>query len=106
MNKLGQIQASQVLVAFNQLTNRHKRLDVVNAYCQYEFSPVSKPFCTYAFTLVARKLNHAYRGKKIGLPKIGTGKGGADWAVVEFIIETEMSDCDVTIVEYNKTEIH
>ena len=49
-----------------------------------------------------RKINHFYRGKKIGLPLIGCGIAGGDWNMVRAIIQQELKDCDVTVVIYKK----
>lgn len=43
-------------------------------------------------------INGAFRGKRIAIPyQIGCGLGGGDWNVVSDIIETELSDCDITL---------
>ena len=39
-----------------------------------------------------------YAGKRIGLPKIGAGLGGGDWAIISAIIEEELAGEDVTVV--------
>ena len=52
--------------------------------------------------IVLKKINHEYKGKRIGLPKIGCGLANGDWNVVKKIIEDRLKDCDVTIVNYNK----
>ena len=49
-----------------------------------------------------RKINHQYKGNKIGLPLIGAGLAGGDWNVIEKIIEKELKDMDVTIVKFKK----
>jgi len=38
--------------------------------------------------------------KRIGLPRIGAGLAGGDWATIEAIIEEELGAHDVTVVEY------
>ena len=42
----------------------------------------------------------SFPGKRIGLPRIGAGLGGGDWARIEAIIEKELGSHDVTVVEY------
>lgn len=37
---------------------------------------------------------------KVGLPQIGCGIAGGDWAIVSKIIEKTLTDCDVTVVNY------
>lgn len=39
------------------------------------------------------------RDEKIGLPKIGAGLGGGDWAVIEEIINNVFDGYDVTVYE-------
>jgi len=63
---------------------------------------VEKPFDYEALTLCMRKINHQYKGNKIGLPLIGAGLAGGDWNVIEKIIEKELKDMDVTIVKFKK----
>lgn len=76
-------------------------LGVLNCYTQYNYGRDGKRYVDYdALRLCMRKLNHEFAGSKIGLPKIGCGLAGGDWAVVRGIIEEELKNCDVTIVEY------
>lgn len=79
-------------------TDLHKLL-VVNAYTQYQ----PGPNLDYdALTLCLRKINHAFKGKHIGLPQIGAGIAGGDWNRIKTIIQQELKDCNVTVVIYNK----
>ena len=48
-----------------------------------------------------RKMNHVFKGKHIGLPQIGAGLAGGDWNRIKNIIQTELTDCKVTVVIYN-----
>ena len=82
-------------------------LIVVNAYTQYNYGRNhsdgdSKPVDYEAITLCMRKINHMFKGKHIGLPRIGCGLAGGDWEIVKGIIQTELKDCHVTIVNYKK----
>jgi hypothetical protein len=76
------------------------KLTVVNAYTQYEWSTETKPFDYEAFTLCMRKMNHVFKGKHIGMPKIGSHLAGGDWSLIEPIIERELANCKVTVVNY------
>jgi len=83
------------------------KLTVVNAYTQHMYGRnhgdgLSRPFDYEAFTVCMRKINEIFSGKHIGLPKIGAGLAGGDWARIEKIIETELWACEVTIVNYVK----
>lgn len=76
-------------------------LIVVNAYTQFGFGG-SKPVDYEAITLCMRKMNHEFKGKHIGLPKVGCGLAGGSWRKVKNIIKRELYNCDVTIVIYQK----
>lgn len=83
------------------------QLFVVNSYTQFKYGGnhtdgVSKPLDYDALTLCMRKINHEFKGKRIGLPQIGCGLAGGDWSVVKEIIQTELKDCDVTVVIFKK----
>lgn len=73
-------------------------LYVVNSYTQYHYNANSKPLDYDALTLCLRKINHQFAGKRVGLPKIGAGLAGGDWERIKNIIQTELADCDVTVV--------
>lgn len=75
---------------------------VVNAYTQYYPSVRTKPLDYEALTLCMRKINHTFKGKRIGLPKIGAGLAGGEWLRIRTIIELELKDCDTTVVIYKK----
>jgi O-acetyl-ADP-ribose deacetylase (regulator of RNase III) len=80
-------------------------LTVVNAYTQYRYGRNHAdgdvaPFDYEAFTVCARKMNNVFKGKHIGMPKIGSHLAGGDWGRIETIIEKELSDCKVTVVNY------
>ena len=75
-------------------------LIVVNAYTQYYPSVRTKPLDYEALTLCMRKMNHVFRGKRIGLPAIGSGLAGGDWSVICEIIIRELKNCDVTVVMF------
>lgn len=80
---------------------------IINAYTQYKYGKnhkdgIEQPVDYEAITLVMRKINHDYKGKLIGLPKIGAGLAGGDWNRIKKIIETELTDVDVTIVNFKK----
>ena len=89
-NKLGTIDYQKVGDLF-----------VVNAYSQYHWKTSSKygfPLDYDALRLCLRKINHQFKGMKIGMPKIGCGLAGGDWNLVTKMIQEEMADCKVTIM--------
>ena len=75
-------------------------LVVVNSYTQYVPSVKMKPLDYEALTLCMRKINHTFKGKHIGLPKIGAGLAGGDWERIKKIIQVELKDMDITVVLY------
>ena len=82
-------------------------LTIINSYTQYGFgrnhsNGIEQPLDYEALTLCLRKINHLFKGKHIGLPKIGCGLAGGSWSIVSKIIRDELRECDVTIVIYNK----
>jgi O-acetyl-ADP-ribose deacetylase (regulator of RNase III) len=84
-----------------------RKLYVVNSYTQYNYGRnhtdgVNKPLDYEALTMCMRKINHRFKGKHIGLPKIGAGLAGGDWDRIKKIIQRELTDCIVTVVIYKK----
>tara|TARA_R110000868_G_scaffold36248_4_gene128781 strand:- start:2919 stop:3383 length:465 start_codon:yes stop_codon:yes gene_type:complete len=77
-----------------------KELSVVNAYTQYGLG--GKPFNYDAFEKIIIEMNKVFKGKHIGLPKIGAGLAGGDWLVIKEMINKGFTDCNVTIVKYQK----
>lgn len=78
-------------------------ITICNLYTQYRYGKNhldgdEKPVDYDAITLCMRKMNHVFKGKHIGLPKIGCGLAGGSWDIVSNIIKKELKDCDVTIV--------
>ena len=88
--------------------NRNEpELTVVNAYTQFRYGMNHKdgvriPFDYEAFTICMRKLNMVFKGKHIGMPKIGSGLAGGNWERIKEIIHNNITDCKVTVVIYNK----
>lgn len=77
-------------------------LFVVNCYTQFSYDVSIKPLDYEALTLCLRKMNIVFKHAHIGLPMIGCHLAGGDWNRVKEIIKTELKDCEVTIVIYNK----
>ena len=112
VNKLGNIDYQQFILT--KLTsddikngNFKPELTVVNAYTQFNYGRNhadgdAKPLSYEALTLCMKKINVVFAGKHIGLPKIGAGLAGGNWNRIEHIINTELKDCQVTIVNYKQ----
>lgn len=82
-------------------------LIVVNSYTQYRYGRNHTdgdklPVDYDAITLCMRKINHTFPGKTIGLPMIGAGLAGGDWAKIFGIIKEELTDMNIVIVKYYK----
>ena len=113
INKLGNIDHQTFVLGKNAIWSleyadnklNEPELIVVNAYTQYKYGRNHKdgdvaPFDYEAFTMCMKKINHIFKGKHIGMPKIGAGLAGGDWNKIEKIIETELLFCKVTVVNY------
>lgn len=113
IEKLGCIDYQTFVLGENRIwslsdykNNRNEpELTVVNSYTQYKYGKnhtdgVSKPLDYEALTLCMRKINNIFKGKHIGLPKIGAGLAGGDWNRIKKIIQTELKDCEITVVNY------
>jgi O-acetyl-ADP-ribose deacetylase (regulator of RNase III) len=79
--------------------NTKYKLFVVNAYTQYKPGP---DFRYKALNQCLKSMSQIFDGKRIGLPKIGSGIGGGDWGVIEGMIKKTLSNCEVTVVNFNK----
>ncbi len=113
IEKLGNIDYETVVLGENVIwslndykNNRNEpELIVVNAYTQYRYGRNHAdgdvaPFDYEAFTICGRKMNNVFKGKHIGMPKIGSHLAGGDWNEIEKIIEKELSNCKITVVNY------
>lgn len=115
INKLGNIDYDTFILhdetvspLKNYINNLNRpELVVANAYTQYYYGKnhsdgKENPLDYEALTLCMRKINNTFPGKHIGLPKIGAGLAGGDWERIKKIIQHELTDCQVTIVNYKK----
>lgn len=77
-------------------------LVIVNAYTQFKWSGPHQvaDYQAIAACMAWIKANHS--GKRIGLPKIGAGLAGGDWAVIRGHIGEGLKGEDVTVVEYQQ----
>ena len=102
INKLGQIdwKVLNIAVGNGDFDVLDHDLTVVNIYSQYTPNAAIKPLDYEALTLGLRKMNHLFKDKIVGLPMIGAGLAGGDWERIKTIIQTELRDCDVTVVKW------
>lgn len=106
--KLGCLEAAHAIAINKSYPDKDPvLLDVLNCYTQYHYqwnsSRGDKPPVVYsAIALCMMKINHLYKGKRVGLPKIGCGLAGGDWDIVQSIYENELTDVKLTVVELKK----
>lgn len=106
IDKLGRIDFERL--EFKDSKEYYFRVAVVNCYTQFNYGKnhidgVDHPLDYEALILCMRKLNHMFRGQRIGLPYIGCGLGKGDRIRVEDIIKKELADCEVTLIEYDNS---
>jgi len=76
---------------------------VVNAYAQYGTGRGLEGATNYhALRYCLKEIKKLFSGKKIGMPLIGAGLGGGDWAVISGLIKEELDNEDVTIVIWER----
>jgi O-acetyl-ADP-ribose deacetylase (regulator of RNase III) len=118
INKLGCIDYEKIVIdkecgyyiatPVDDLFEDRIKLYVVNCYGQYHYGKnhndgVEKPVDYDAIRLCMRKINHIFKGKTIGLPRIGCGLAGGDWNIVSKIITEELKGMEeIIVVEYEK----
>jgi O-acetyl-ADP-ribose deacetylase (regulator of RNase III) len=82
------------------VTDNKDPLVVVNCYTQFNPGP---DFKIGAFDKCMKQLKESFGNKKIGMPKIGCGIAGGKWEDVLPIIQKHLGNCDVTVVEWEKS---
>lgn len=78
-----------------------EKLRIINAYTQYYFGGPS-PVDYGAIRECFKKINYRYKGKKVGIPKIGAGLAGGNWKKIEKIIDEETKNLKIVCVIYKK----
>lgn len=76
---------------------------VINAYTQFDIRgrSVGKPDVNYrAITRVFTSLNGEFRGKTLGIPRIGAGLACGHWEAISEIINLTTPDVKIILVEY------
>lgn len=84
---------------FTVIDRNGTSLVVVNAYTQFDYRGSGPKVDYEAVRSCFRWIKQQHSGKRIGLPKIGAGLAGGDWARIAAIIEEELAGEDVTLVE-------
>lgn len=76
---------------------------IVNLYTQFKYGSDQGVLADYdAIEKALTELKAKFKGKRIGIPKIGAGRARGDWNVIKPIIEKVFNDQDddVTIVTF------
>lgn len=113
INKLGQIDFKPFTITKGVVSDYNKdvvgdfNIYVVNCYTQYGFGMNHEdgnkaPIDYEALTLCMRKINKIFKGKRVGLPLIGGGLAGGNPDRIKLIMQTELKDCDATLVLFDK----
>jgi O-acetyl-ADP-ribose deacetylase (regulator of RNase III) len=81
-----------------------KEITVVNAYTQFNFGISGKkiPFDYKAFGRVLPQIRGEFKEKSIGFPKIGCRLAGADWTIVEKMINDCFGEKEVRVYIYER----
>jgi len=108
INKLGQIDwevryYSDEFEKWQKNKLNSPSLVVVNSYTQYQTGYGAVDY--EAIMLCLRKINHEFKGLRVGLPRIGAGLAGGEWVRIREIIQNELKKCDVTVVIHPKDVI-
>lgn len=74
-------------------------LTIVNMYTQYN---PGKDLNYLALEMCLVKMNHIFKGKRIGLPMVGAGIAGGDWSKIKKIMRKTLVDVHLTVVVYQK----
>ena len=96
INKLGQIEYEDRNIPSGRL------LYVINCYTQYDYGrDPNKVYADYeAIALCFKKINHIFKGKKVGLPWIGCGLANGNKEVITQLMIKYLNNVDLTVVEY------
>lgn len=90
-SKLGTLSAATII------RQNGKELTIINAYTQYRYGG-GHDLDMNALSRALRMVNARFKGKSIGLPRIGCGLAGGDWKEVKQTINRCLPDCIVTVV--------
>ena len=75
-------------------------VEVINAYTQYRYGKASEGNVDYAaIRRVMKQIALDYKGKRIGIPRIGAGNAGGCWVTISNIIAHELRGIDHTLVD-------
>ena len=91
--KLGTCSAATLSVSGRELI-------IVNAYTQFDFRGTGVKVDYDAIERCMQWIRATFPGRRIGLPMIGAGLGGADWPRIATILARSLAGEDVSVVQY------
>lgn len=84
----------------SMMSNNNTPLTVINAYTQYNHTEGSQLNTNYeAIRESFKAINIEFRGKKVGVPRIGSSSSNGCWVTISNIIRTELKDVDLTLID-------
>ena len=86
--------------SFAEIALETSALNGVDACTQFDWRGPGSKVDYAAVRSCMRWIKQHYRGKKIGLPRIGASQVGGDWPMIAAITEEELEGEDVTLVEF------
>ncbi len=79
----------------------NKELTIVNMYAQFQYGGDTPHLNNDALRDCLREVRSKFKGKRIGMPKIGSGLANGNWEIIKKIIGIELYGENVAIVEYS-----
>jgi len=73
---------------------------IINAYIQFNPGTENDSILYDSIEKCFKQIAFLFQGKRIGIPKIGSGIVGGDWETIENIISEIMKYNDVTVVDF------
>jgi O-acetyl-ADP-ribose deacetylase (regulator of RNase III) len=76
-----------------------RSLFIVNAYTQYDYrGPFNREENYQAIRSCMRKVSKMFPGRKVIMPRIGTGLAAGDWERIEGIVQAELENVTVCVL--------
>jgi O-acetyl-ADP-ribose deacetylase (regulator of RNase III) len=86
--------------SFAAFENSGKKIVVINAYTQFNFSGHGVLVDYHAVKKVFSRIKKDFTNQRIGYPKIGAGLARGDWGIISKIINEQLNGEDHTLVEF------
>ena len=75
---------------------------IVNLFAQEGFGKGRRLTDYAALRKCLEKVNNVFKGKKVAVPYLmSCRRGGGDWNIVSKMLEDILTDCDVTVYDYD-----